>query len=56
MKKEKPIPEALSNLNNYTFEIKESVNLFEQDTLKNDFNTKEINLVKGDVKEPRWSA
>ena len=51
IEKEKPVPEALHYLNEYVFDFKETVNLYEQDTLKNDFNTKEINLVKGDVKD-----
>ena len=51
IEKEKSVPESLSNLNDYTLDIKKSVNLYERDTLKNDFNTKEINLVKGDIKD-----
>ena len=51
IEKEKPVPESLSNLNDYKLDFKEYVSLLEQDTLKNDFNTKEINLNKGDVKD-----
>ena len=40
IEKEKPVPEALHYLNEYVFDFKETVNLYEQDTLKNDFNTK----------------
>ena len=51
IEKERAVPESLHNLNDYIFDFKETVNLYEQDTLKNDFNTKEINLIKGDVKD-----
>ena len=51
VEKEKAVPESLKNMNEYRFEFNETVNLYEQDTLKNDFNTKEINLIKGDVKD-----
>ena len=51
IEKEMAVPESLHNLNDYIFDFKETVNLYEQDTLKNDFNTKEINLIKGDVKD-----
>ena len=51
IEKEKAVPEALKNLNDYNFNLKNCINLYEQDTLNNDFNTKEINLNKGDVKE-----
>ena len=51
IEKERAVPESLHNLNDYVFDFKETVNLYEQDTLKNDFNTKEINLIKGDVKD-----
>ena len=50
IEKEKDIPEALENLNDFKFNKKDVINLQESDTLKNDFNTKEINLFKGDVK------
>ena len=51
MEKEKSVPEALKNLNDYKFNLKNCINLYEQDTFNNDFNTKEINLNKGDVKD-----
>lgn len=51
IEKEKAVPEALKNLNDYKLNIENSVNLYEQDTFNNDFNTKEINLNKGDVKD-----
>ena len=51
IEKERAVPESLHNLNDYIFDFKETVNLYEQDTLKNDLNTKEINLIKGDVKD-----
>ena len=51
IEKEKAVPEALKNLNEYKFNLKDCINLYEQDTFNNDFNTKEINLNKGDVKD-----
>ena len=51
IEKEKVVPEALKKLNDYNFNFKDCINLYEQDTFNNDFNTKEINLNKGDVKD-----
>ena len=51
IEKEKVVPEALKKLNDYNFNVKDCINLYEQDTFNNDFNTKEINLNKGDVKD-----
>ena len=51
IEKEKPVPESLENLNDYKFNIDNAINLYEHNTLKDDLNTKEINLVKGDVKD-----
>ena len=51
IEKEKYVPEALQNLNDFELDIEEYINLYEQDTFNNNFNTKEINLIKGDVKD-----
>ena len=50
IEKEKDIPEALENINNYTYDLQKIIELKEADTLKNDFHTKEVNLFKGDVR------
>ena len=50
IEKEKDVPEALENINQYVYDIDRTIELKEGDTLKNDFHTKEVNLFKGDVK------
>lgn len=50
IEKDKNVPELLENLNDFTLNINNVTYLEEKDTLKNDFNTKERNLFKGDIK------
>ena len=50
IEKDRGVPEALENLNDFNFEINKAINLKEEDTLRDDFNTKEVNLLKSDVK------
>ena len=50
VEKEKDVPEALENINQYVYNLDKTIELKEGDTLKNDFHTKEVNLFKGDVK------
>ena len=50
IEKERDVPEALENINQYVYNLDKTIELKEGDTLKNDFHTKEVNLFKGDVK------
>ena len=50
IEKEKDVPELLEELNDFNAEFDKVIYLEERDTLKNDFNTKERNLFKGDIK------
>src|SRR5699024_9332189 len=43
IEKEKDVPEALENINQYAYNLDKTIELKEGDTLKNDFHTKEVN-------------
>ena len=50
IEKERQVPEALENILEYSFKIKNAINLKEEDSKKNHFEFREVNLFKGDVK------
>ena len=47
--KEKPVPEILENFSEFCLRINDVINLKELDTLDDSFNTREVNLFRGDV-------